>query len=212
MLHYKKYISDTTLIGIWKIDESRDELLAMLDDRSCLASVLSMRSDVRVLEMLAGRVLLKELLGEEKRISYTPSGKPYLEDKSFHISISHTKKYVGVVVDAINILGLDIEQIGDKIKRVRSRVVSAEEHIDPNNEVVHLLLHWSAKEAMFKYLDEEGVDFLRHLFVKPFTPECTGHFAALETRTDNHIHFDAYYEVNEEFVLVCVVTTMNTPE
>lgn len=205
MLYCKKYISETSLLGIWQIDESKDELLSLLDDKDSLDAILSLKSEIRVLEMLAGRVLLKELLGEEKRICYTPSGKPYLEDASFHISISHTKKYVGVVVDAINPLGLDLEQIGDKIKRVRSRVVSDREYIDPDNEVVHLLLHWSAKEAMFKHMDEEGVNFLNHLFVEPFNPERTGYFSASETRTDKKTRFDAYYEVKEEFVLVCVL-------
>lgn len=204
MLYCKKYISETTLLGIWKIEESREDLLAKLDDRESIDSILSMKSDLRILEMLAGRVLLKELLGVEKRICYTSSGKPYLEDGSFHISISHTKKYVGVVVDAVNPLGLDLEQIGDKIKRVQSRVISDKEYITPDNEVAHLLLHWSAKEAIFKYLDEEGVDFLHHLFVEPFTPECSGHFSALEKRTHRNIRFEAYYEVNDEFVLVCM--------
>lgn len=204
MLYYKKYISETTLIGIWRIDESKEELLSFLNNKDPLDSILSMKSDIRILEMLAGRVLLKELLADEKQICYTPSGKPYLEDGSFHISVSHTQKYVGVAVDSVNPLGLDLEQIGDKIKRVRSRVISDREYINPDNEVIHLLLHWSAKEAMFKHLDEEGVNFLHHLFVEPFTPEHSGYFSASEARTDKKFDFDAYYEVNEEFVLVCV--------
>lgn len=203
-MYCKKYISETSLLGIWEIDESKEVLLSFLEDKDSLEAILSLKSEIRVLEMLAGRVLLKELLGEEKRICYTPSGKPYLEDGSFYISISHTKKYVGVVVDAVNPLGLDLEQIGDKIKRVRSRVASDKEYIDPDNEIVHLLLHWSAKEAMFKYLDEEGVNFLNHLFVEPFTPRQAGNFSSSESRTVKRTQFDAYYEVNEEFVLVCV--------
>lgn len=204
MLYRKEYISETTLLAIWKIEETKDELLALLQSRSDLSNVLSIKSQSRILEVLAARLLLKELLGVEKPVSYYPSGKPYFADDSFHISISHSKKYVAIVLDKTKHVAVDIEQISDKIKRVKERVVSDNEYIDPDNEVVHLLLHWSAKEAMFKYIDQEGVNFIEHLHVSKFIPQSIGLFKSSESRTDNNCRFDAYYESNNEFVLVCL--------
>ena len=204
MLYSKEYISDTTLLGIWKIEETKDELLSLLDNKQDLIDILSIKSEARILEMLASRILMKEMLGEEKKLSYYPSGKPFLADSTSHISISHSKKYVAVVLDKTKPVAVDIEQISDKVKRVRSRVVSAREYIDSNNELIHLLLHWSAKESMFKYIDEEGVNFIGHLYVHKFIPQNTGAFNASESRTKNGHQFDAWYKVEEEFVLVCI--------
>ena len=156
MLHSKEYITQSTLIGVWKIEETRSELLAYLSNHEWLDNIRSIKSESRVLEILAARVLLKELTGEEKEVYYNASGKPFLVDGSYHISVSHTRKYVAVVINKEEPVGLDIEYISDKIRRVRSRVVAPNEYIDTNNELVHLLLHWSAKEAMFKFLDAES--------------------------------------------------------
>lgn len=204
MLYFKNYITDSTLLGIWKVDEDRTELLSQLSHHEWIQNIYSIRSESRVLEILSARILIKELVGEEKQVQYNITGKPFLTDESYHISVSHTKKYVAVVINKEKPIGLDIEYISEKIRRVRSRVISADEYIDPCNELIHLLLHWSAKEAMFKFLDEEGVDFRKNLFISRFTPEEEGAFSAFETKTKQNIHFNAYYKVGNEFVMVCI--------
>lgn len=204
MLYAKEYITESTLIGIWKVEESRDELLSLLSHHAWVQNIYSIKSESRVLEILSARILIKELTGEEKEVYYNKSGKPFLVDKSYHISVSHTRGYVAVAVNKEKHIGLDIEHISEKIKRVQSRVIASCEYIDRENELIHLLLHWSAKEAMFKFLDVEGVDFLHNLSVSPFTPEKQGCFHASETRTDKRYKFNAFYRVEDEFVMVCL--------
>ena len=120
------------------------------------------------------------------------------------MSVSHTKGYVAVAINKEKPIGLDVEYISEKIRRVQSRIISDKEYIDKDNELIHLLLHWSAKEAMFKYLDTEGVDFRKNLFVSKFTPEEKGAFNTRETRSPHNIEFKAYYKAEKEFVLVCI--------
>lgn len=204
MLYLKKYITDTTFLGIWKVEESREEMLSALDHHEWVENIQTMRSESRVLEVLAARMLLKELSGEEKQVHYKLSGKPYLVDESYHISISHSKKYVGIALNREKPIGLDIEQISDKIKRVESRVIGEDEYIDRSKELVHLLLHWSAKEAMFKFLDTDSIDFREHLVVGHFTPEKEGTFTASENKTESFHLFKAHYLVEDEFVMVCL--------
>ncbi|MDR1881724.1 MAG: 4'-phosphopantetheinyl transferase superfamily protein [Prevotella sp.] len=204
MLYHKEYITESTLLGVWKIEETRDELLSVLSRREWVKNIYSIKSESRVLEILSARLLIKELTGEEKQVYYSPSGKPYLADGSYHISISHTGKFVAVAINRKKATGLDIEQISDKIKRVQSRVIGKEEYIDAENEQVHLLLHWSAKEAMFKFLDTDGVNFKEHLFVGSFGPEKQGVFEASEYRTGSKRRFKACYKVEPDFVMVCL--------
>ncbi|MDR0824436.1 MAG: hypothetical protein LBN74_05035 [Prevotella sp.] len=204
MLYFKHYITDSTLLGIWKVEEDRTGLLSMLSRHEWVQNIHSIRSESRVLEILSTRVLIKELTGEEKEIRYNDTGKPFLVDGSYHVGVSHTKGYVAVAINQEIPIGLDIEYISEKIKRVQSRLVATDEYIDPENDLIHLLLHWSAKEAMFKFIDVEGVDFLQHLFINKFIPEQGGVFSAFETRTTRNFRFDAYYKVEKEFVLVCI--------
>ncbi len=204
MLYSIEYITESTLLGIWKIEESREELLSMLHHHEWIQNIYSIKSESRVLEILAARVLFKELLGEEKEIYYNSSGKPFLADKSYHISVSHTRGYVGVALNKHKLLGLDLEQVSEKIFKVRSRLISPHEYIDENNELIHLLLHWSAKEAMIKFLDIEGIDICKHLFIDKFIPRKKGYFPAAESRTETHYQFDAYYRVEKDFVVVCL--------
>ncbi|NDW10748.1 4'-phosphopantetheinyl transferase superfamily protein [Dysgonomonas sp. 520] len=196
LIRKEKY--DTTHLAIWKIDESREELFSMLENKSFLQKdVLLVSSEAKQTEKLAVRVLLKELLGKEVNIKYEVSGRPYLSDKSFHLSISHTKGFVAVILDKDKTVGIDIEKISDKVVRVRDRFVSDQEFIDPDNELIHLLLHWSAKETMYKIIDREGVDLKSDLQIHHFKPQQKGTFEAGEIKQT----FTINYEVTEDFVL-----------
>lgn len=88
--------------------------------------------------------------------------------------------------------------------RVQNRVIGKGEYIDKDNELAHLLLHWSAKEAMFKFLDADSIDFREHLFVGQFIPGQKGIFEASEYRTGSGHQFTAYYKVEPDFVMVCL--------
>lgn len=209
MIYLKKEFEDKIYLGIWKVEESLEDLLARLDNKDWLDDVFAAKSDSRKREMLATRVLLKELMGEEKKICYYPSGKPFLCDESYEIGISHTQGYVAIALHKQKTMGLDIEQCTNKIFRVRERLITRYDYIDADNERDHLLLHWSAKEAMFKYLNAEGVDFRRNLHVEPFVPYESGSFIASESKTKERQHFDAHYIVEEDFVLVCLVERSN---
>lgn len=199
MLYLKKSISETSVLGIWRIDESQEELTAMLDKRVWLDDIFSVKSDVRRQEKLAVRMLLKELAGEEKQISYYDTGRPYLGDGSYNISVSHTRNYVAVILSSNNPVGIDIEQISDKVKRVRSRFVSEKEYIDPENELIHLLLHWSAKETIYKLLNMPDIELKEEAIIQRFTPQESGVLNILNTRGSQQLC--VAYLVDPDFVL-----------
>lgn len=195
----------TPRIGIWKIEESPADLLALLDRKEEYLPFLDrLKADTRQKEWLATRVLLKEMMGEEMRIAYRPDGAPYLPDSALYISISHTKGYAAVLLQEVPAAGIDIEQRANRVLKIRSRFVTPDEEaeIDPIHEVEHLLIHWCAKEALFKMIGQENVDFLEHLHIHPFPYAESGRFMASETLTSEAGSYSMAYSVAPDFVLV----------
>ena len=151
----------------------------------------------------ASRVLLQELTGGPARIAYRPDGAPFLPDLPLHISISHTKGYAAVLLQERPAAGIDIEYRSGRVSKIRSRFMNPEEEagIDKEHETEHLLLHWCAKETLFKMIGREEVDFLRHLHVRPFPYAEEGSFTVYETRTGQGAVYQLNYLVTPDFVL-----------
>lgn len=196
---------EAPLWGVWKIEESADDLLSALEFKAdYLPSLSALHTEKRRQEWLASRVLLKELLGREVRIAYHSNGAPYLPDVSLHISISHTKDYAAVLLQSQPSAGIDIEYRSPRVLKIRSRFMNEQEEagIDYAHEIEYSLIHWCAKEALFKMIAQEGVDFCRHLHIEPFIYAESGNLTACETRTDGGATYTLHYQVAPDFVLV----------
>ena len=153
---------------------------------------------------VAGCVLLYTLSGEEKEIAYHPSGKPYLADDSASLSISHTKGYVAVVLGLPGReVGVDIEQYGERVRKVAHKFMREDEQpsVFRGTDTWSLLLHWSAKETMFKCLNASEVDFRGHMRILPFAVNESGVFSAEEYRTVEKRRFTIHYYLFPDFVL-----------
>ena len=201
---YRTYKQGNLTVGVWKVDETVEQLRSMFHQFSIYEEAFArFSSDKRKQEWLAVRVLLKELCGEEKKIAYLPSGKPYLEDGSMHVSFSHTHGYVAVALHPSVEVGIDIEQYGTRVQRVSSRFIREDERVsvEAGDEVYALLLHWSAKETMFKLMEDEAVDFIKHLRILPFEPQKSGTFEAYEKRSGQDRKFLIHYDTHPDYVL-----------
>ena len=202
---YRTYRKDNPVVGIWKVDETVEQLRSMFHLFSIYEEGFSRFSaEKRKQEWLAVRILLKELCGgEEKEIAYCPSGKPYLKDGSACVSFSHTHGYVAVAIHPSMNVGIDIEQYGTRVRRVASRFIREDEKVsvEAGDEVYALLLHWSAKETMFKLMEDEAVDFLEHLRIFPFTLQESGVMEAQEYRSSKERKFLIHYDTHPDYVL-----------
>ncbi len=204
MLLRKEHIDGDGLIGIGKITDNHQALLRSLpqtQQRAAEEYVSKMRSERRVIEWLTTRVLLFELLGEEKIIDNRPDGRPFLKDGSYKISISHTKEYAAVLLHKQYSVGIDVETISERVKKLADKFISENEYIDLSQQVIHQLLHWSAKETVFKMMEESEIDFKEHLHVHPFRPGEKGVFQASESKTLRQKTFQIHYEVLPDAVL-----------
>jgi phosphopantetheinyl transferase len=208
MLFRQQHTSNGALLGIWKIEESREELLQLLPENlrtEAVAHIATIRAEQRAVEWLATQILLYTLLGEEKQILKKTNGQPYLSDNSYQISISHTRKYAAILLHPTFLAGIDIEMISERVKKIAYKFISNDEYIDPTQEVVHQLLHWAAKESLFKLLGETEVDFKQHLHIDPFTPSSGGTILAKETRSGDRESFVIHYEVCNDYVITWVI-------
>jgi phosphopantetheinyl transferase (holo-ACP synthase) len=211
---------NSSIIGIIPIDKDSEMLLSQLEHKDRYFPFIEKMTEKRKCEWLTVRILLKILSGEEKEITYQPNGKPYLLDHSYHISISHTNYkgiessttscrpewrhlgYVAMILNKEKEVAIDIEMISPRILRIKDRFLSEKEvkSISADDEIVHLLLHWSAKESVFKILDRENVDYQSQIQISPFDPVIGewASFEAHETRTEKRQGFDVHYFVTED--------------
>ena len=208
MALYAQLTDADTSIGIWKMEEEEAELLTRLP-QAVSEGVERYKAPHRRLEWLSVRLLLLTLLhreeSDEPLIGYSPSGAPYLLDGSKAISISHTKGYVAVMLTPpAQKPGLDIEQWGDRVCKVAPRFLRVDDvtPIYHDSPVAALLVHWSAKEALYKALDEqEAVDFKAHLRLFPFAMATEGEMEAQEYRSQAQRRYRMAYRLYPDFVL-----------
>ena len=142
-------------------------------------------------------------------MEYAPSGKPHLADSSYFISISHTRGYVAVILSPVSEVGIDIEQYGQRVHKVAHKYMRPDELISEyhGEDTWSLLLHWSAKEVMFKCMDTSEVDFREHLRIMPFQVCEHGEFLAEEYRTEHKKKFMIRYLLHPDFVMTWQVTS-----
>jgi len=208
MLNFEKILINSSIIGICDIPNNSSELLSKLEQKHRYLLEIEKMTEKRKCEWLTVRLLLKSILGKEHKIEYLPSGKPYLGDSSFKISISHTKGFAAVIVNPDYDVAIDIEKISPRVQNVKSRFLSEEElnSISQENDLVHLLLHWSAKETVYKIINREGVDFQKHIRILPFTPNPNGEgsFTAREIFESKNRDFCVNYFVRQKYVITII--------
>lgn len=204
MLVRKEIIEQDCLLGIWEITETRDELMNMLsaeNQEKANTYLSSIKSKKRELEWLSIRIILQILTNDNKTVKHKPDGQPYLSDNSYQISISHSRDYAVVLLHKHKKVGVDIENYSDRILKIEKRFMSDDEYIDPSNRILHLIIHWCAKETLYKLMNSTEIIFKEHLRIHPFKIEDKGVIKAYESFSSDKISFTLNYEVNKKFVI-----------
>ena len=161
-------------IAVWRIEESSDVLYGLLATHKYDAQLAEKKHEGRRAEWLAVRLLVAEVLGADKEVAYHPSGCPCLTDGSFYISIYHTKDYAALAYHAEKKIGVDVEYVSSRVERIAHRFTSTEEtaYIEPMNEndrMMCYLINWSAKETLYKLVDDHvAADFRAAFFIHPY--------------------------------------------
>ena len=198
-------IDDAKLL-VWEITQSIDELVSGFEGFTLFAvDFEKINSDKRKLEFLGTRWLLKILLGKEINVQYTADGKPYLNDGSYHLSLSHSGKWMAVMIHPTKHVGIDIECPTDKIQKVYKRFLSETEQVELSNgkDIKQLQIAWSAKEALYKIIGKEAVDFANQLRLLPFEVQKEGRITAQHITT-NTVYQLTYTQTAAYTLVYCI--------
>ena len=208
-LYLKKELENEAVIGVWQITETEEELKELSSTPSDEMEEISfIRSESLRKQRLAVRALLNTLFDEKVYLSHHDNGKPYLENNPVNISITHTEKYVAVILHEEENVGIDIESLDRDFSAVEKKALSEDEiddlEDDKRNE--QLAIYWCAKEAVFKLLSRYNVDFAEQIEIERFRPRGEGELEATFTgKKDDEEEFDLEYITFDRHVLVWVV-------
>lgn len=202
---FKNVYKDECIMGIWKITEDYEELVQGLDlDARQLEALESFKSISRKVEWLSVRALLSDLTSPDTRIVYNGDRKPFLEDRSYNISISHSDELTSILLSRNRRVGIDLEHMTHRIELLASKFLNDTEQVtdDPFLKRYHLYLHWCAKEALYKICDKKNLNFKEHLIIHPFELRDEGRIMGTVRNEYIHESFDLRYFLLENYSIV----------
>ena len=172
-LYLKEKLENEATIAVWQITETEKELIELSSTPTDEMEEISfIKSESLRKQRLAVRALLNELFDEKVYLSHHDNGRPYLENMVTNISISHTEKYVAVILHDEEDVGIDIESLDRDFSSVEQKALSEEEieDLDEDTRNEQLAIYWCAKEAIFKRVSSYKVDFAEQIEIERFRP------------------------------------------
>jgi 4'-phosphopantetheinyl transferase len=201
---YQKQVDSDTEFALWRIEEDADTLYKQLQlNEEEKAFVEQLANGKRNLHWLSTRVLLRTMLNTSEYIDckIDAHGKPYLANLPYHISFSHSFDYAAVMISRTQPVGIDIEQIKQKVERIAHKFMKPDEmaFLDPEQKIEHLYVCWCAKEAVYKCYGQKEVSFLDNITIDAFDNVAQGSLDAHLRKDDialdyrvNYLHYEDY--------------------
>jgi phosphopantetheinyl transferase (holo-ACP synthase) len=167
----------------------------------------------REIETLGKNYLMARLLDNDAaQIVYDDKGKPYLANDPRHISLSHSHDKLVMIINEHEPTGIDIELIRNKVLRIRHKFLSPAEMDETGENVEKLLVYWAAKETLYKIYGLKEVDFISHLFVKPFIKHNLGTIIGEINLPDFKKYFELNYQSVDDYILVYALSEISLAE
>lgn len=208
-LYLKKKLDNEATVAVWQITETEDRLKELSSTPTDEMEEISfIQNESMRKQRLAVRALLNELFEDKVYLSHHDNGKPYLENMVTNISITHTAKYVAVILHDEEDVGIDIESLARDFSVVEKKALSEDEidDLDDDRKNEQLAIYWCAKEAIYKRVSAYNVDFAEQIEVERFRPKGEGELDATFIHKDGYEEeFELEYTTFDNHVLVWVV-------
>jgi 4'-phosphopantetheinyl transferase len=203
---YRKQVDSDTEFALWRIEEKAEELYNQLQlDEHEKAYVEKLSHGKRHLHWLGTRVLLRKMLETSEYIDckVDAHGKPYLVSLPYHISLSHSFDYAAVMISRARPVGIDIEQIKEKVERIALKFMRPEElaFISDTNKIDQLYACWCAKEAVYKCHGQKEVSFADNISLEPFNFVKEGKVKAHLKKGAVNLHYQVDYLEYEDYMI-----------
>ncbi len=164
----KKRVQDF-ILGVWKITEPVNKLEQLFTfSENEITEYTQITNSQRKREWLASRILVTEVMKQKIVVGKTIDGQPFVKDNSAKISISHSRELAVVLISNTEKQpGIDTESLARDIEKVAQRFLSDREWKNclTGNKQLKFILHWCAKEALFKAMPYNNIDFAKHLHI-----------------------------------------------
>lgn len=174
-------------LGVWQVSETEAELRALSSIPSDeLEEISYIKSESLRKQKLAVRALLDAMFEDKVYLSHHDNGKPYIENCATNISITHTDKYVAVLLNDTEEVGVDCESLDRDFSAVEKKALSEDEidDLDDDKRNEQLAIYWCAKEAVYKKMSQYNVDFAEQIEIEDFHPRGEGKLEAIFTEKD----------------------------
>ncbi len=208
-LYLRKTLDNKAEIAVWQITETEEELKSMCSvPNDEMEEISWIRSESLRKQRLAVRALLDQLFEEKVYLSHHDNGKPFLENMVTNISITHTDRYVAIILHESEDVGIDIESLDRDFSAVEKKALSEDEieDLDDERKNEQLAIYWCAKEAIYKLTSQYGVDFAEQIEVDGFRFHDEGDLDATFTDDDGYEHeLELHYMTFDRHVMVWVV-------
>ena len=208
-LYLRKKLDNKAEIAVWQVTETEEELIQLSSVPTDEMEEISLfRNENQRRQKLAVRALLNEVFEEKMYLNHHDNGKPYLENCVTNISITHTDKYVAIIISDDDELGIDIESLDRNFAPVEEKALSEEEidDLDDDKKNEQLAIYWCAKEAIFKRMSQSRVNFAEQIEVEKFNLKKEGELEATFIHKDEYEEeFELEYMMFDRHVLVWLV-------
>ena len=195
-------------LGVWHITETEAELKALSSIPSDeLEEISFIKSESLRKQKLAVRALLDAMFEEKVYLSHHDNGKPYIENNATNISITHTEKYVAVILNDLDDVGIDCESLDRDFSAVEKKALSEDEieDLDDDHRNEQLAIYWCAKEAVYKKMSQYKVDFAEQIEIDAFRLKGEGELEATFINKDGfEEELDLEYMTFDRHVLVWI--------
>ncbi len=172
-LFLELHLPNECKLAVWQVTESAEELMALLPEfvqedglRKPIPNELLFR------QRLASRILLSRMLQSDTiQLGRVGVKRTVLIKPQAELSISHAGKFAVVLTSRQKRCGVDIEETHPRIARIAPRFMNEREwnYLRHPNDFQVLMLIWSVKESVFKYGQDEDVEFKTDIICAPFT-------------------------------------------
>lgn len=181
-------------MGLWAIEDTTEQLIAQDPRLAGVTEANRYHADARRREVLAVYALLFAMTGDgSRRIGHDALNRPMVD--GYHVSISHTRGYAALILSRHEPVAVDIEYYSTRVARVLSKFVRPDEQA---TDTTSQLLHWSAKETVYKLCAEEDLQYF-DMRLKPMTVSTSGTLRVDDLKVAKTL--DVHYRVTPDYVL-----------
>ena len=152
---------------LWQTEEESDWFKEQLNlVPSLWKEYDSLANEATRYRWLASRFAVQQVIQRSPlELIKDPSGRPYLGVERKPLSLSHCEGFVAAIHAEVSV-GIDVERISSRVQKIKNYFMRDEELDLLGEENEPLILAWSAKESIFKWLGENHLGYKSQLCIR----------------------------------------------